>query len=62
MLKKQNPLANYKREFNEMQAVDRQTLPRQCIMSIRHRLQAQSHHVENASMRAATYAAYASEY
>jgi hypothetical protein len=62
--KKQKGPRKYKRELPEMQAVDKQKLPRQCIMSIPHRLPTQSHHIETkkASMRAAIYAAYASAY
>ena len=35
-----------KRELHEMQAVHKQKLPRQCIMSIPHRLPTQSNHID----------------
>ena len=44
--KKQKAPGKYKRELHEMQAVDKQKLPRQCIMSIPHRLPTQSNHIE----------------
>ena len=44
--KKQKAPGKYKRELHEMQAVDQQKLPRQCITSVPHRLPTQSHHIE----------------